>query len=158
MRFWKITAFIIRDQCNGWCKLNCVCVCVCVFIHVLYMHINTDIHNGSLSSSGRDQYDNSCITRLIVPLWWKLDNLSSIPNSCHAIICPSPICRLSHIVSPSKLYVHAMCTALVACVGTYNIVWWRFNSFISAGWDLGMQATEYKCNFPSYWVDLYTNA
>ena len=46
----------------------------------------------------------------------------------------------------------------VACVGTYNIVWWWFNSFICAGWDIGMPSGEYKCNFPSYWVDLNTDA
>ena len=39
---------------------------------------------------------------------------------------------------------------LVACVGTYNVVWWWFNAFICGGWDLGMQATEYECNFLSY--------
>ena len=49
-----------------------VCVCVCVFIDVLCMQIYTDIRNWSLSSSGRDQYDNSCITHHIVPLWWNL--------------------------------------------------------------------------------------
>ena len=41
-------------------------------------------------------YDESC------------DKLTSIPNSCHVNICHSPICTLSHIVSLSKLYVHAM--------------------------------------------------
>ena len=32
MRFRKVNAYIIRDQCNGCCKLNCVCVCVCVCV------------------------------------------------------------------------------------------------------------------------------
>jgi hypothetical protein len=68
----------------------CACVCehmhantahVCVFIYicVLCMHIYTWIHHGSLSSSGRDQYGNSCITHRIETLRWKLPQ----PNKHH---------------------------------------------------------------------------
>jgi len=70
-----------------------------------------------------------------------------------------PVCSLSHIVSLSNqglCMLHAQ--PLVACVGTYNVVWWCFNLFICGGWDLEMQATEYKCKFPSDSVDLYTDA
>ena len=99
-------------MCVCVCVCVCVCMCVCIYLCVMYAHTHIYIHNGSLSLSGRYQSDNSYITHHIEPLLWKQDNLTNITNSCHANICPSPICTLSDIVSLSKLYVHAMCTAI----------------------------------------------
>ena len=52
-----------------WVCMCTQCARVCVCIYVLCMHIYTDMHNGSLSPSGRDQYDNSSITHRIESLW-----------------------------------------------------------------------------------------
>jgi len=145
--------------CVGVGVCVCVCVCVCVLIYVLCMHIQTDIHNGSLSLSGRDQYDNSYITHHNEPLWWKLLQ----PNKHHQFM---PFEYLSFTYTRAFSYsfaVHTVCACYVH--SPLLLVWVLIMLFdddlihlFQAGWDLGMQATEYKCNFPSYWVDLYTDA
>jgi len=151
----------------GICVCVCIYICICMYVHVcicvgrcvcvLCMHIDTWIHHGPLSSSGRDQYDNSCITHHIGPFWWKLRQ----PNKHHQFAmrifsphlyaafliqfpCPNCMCML-----------HAQ--PQVTCVGSYNVVYWWFNSFTCGEWNLGMLAAEYKSNFLSYWVHLYTD-
>ena len=144
----------------------CVCICLYVCLFVCYMcvcvcihiHRYAEIHHGSLfSSSGRDQYEKSCITHHIGQLWWKLWQ----PNK-HHIFTPceyfpftymQPLSYSFLVQTVCACYVHSL---LVACVGIYARL--RFTSFICGEWDLGMQATVYKCNFSSHWVYLYTEA
>ena len=120
------------------CVCECACVCLCLFIccicthtHKYNMHpciLKEETNVITAASHILSHYDESCY------------NLTSTTNSCHANICPSPIYRLSHTISLSKLSM--LCAQpLVACVGTYSVVWWWFNSFICGRWDLGMQAT-----------------
>jgi len=64
VQFWKsLLIYFIRHHC----------VCVYIYLCVIFaLHMYTKIHNGSVSSSRRDQYENSCITHHIGPLWWML--------------------------------------------------------------------------------------
>jgi len=121
------------------CVYVCMCTqCLyeCIFIYVLCKHIYTDIHHGSLSSSGRNQYDNCCIAHLIESLWWKLRQ-----HNNHHQFMPCEYLPVTYTQAFSYSFpVQTVCACYVH--STWLLVWVLIVLFdcdlihICGGWDL----------------------
>ena len=131
-----------------------ICVCVCV----LCMHIDTWIYHGSLSSSGRDQYDNSCITHHIGPLWWKLwqpnKHHQFMPCEYFPLTYMQPFSYSFPVQTVCACYVHSPRSLVWVLIMLSNddLIHLFVENEILECW-----LQNIKVTYPSYWVDLYTD-